>query len=98
MAATGTFSIDPAQISQSGAKFQQFSQDYRTNMMQLRSAIEDLGGCWKSEDYNQFVAIYQQNAEIIDQMSKAFASFGDILTTTSANVNTASEELRSTFK
>ena len=98
MAATGTYSIDPAKINESGLKFQQFSQDYRTDMMQLRSTIEDLGVCWKSEDYNQFVAIYQKNAEVIDQMSKAFASFGDILSTTSASANSASEELRSSFK
>lgn len=93
----GTFMMDPGQIQQSGARFQSFSQEYANCMNSLRSTIEDLGGCWKSEDYNQFVAIYQQNAETIDQMSRAFASFGEILTTTGANATQASEDLRSTF-
>ncbi len=98
MATTGTFSIDTARISQSGNRFQEFSHDYTQIMTNLRTTIEDLGGCWKSDDYNQFVSIYEQNSEVIDQMSKAFASFGEILTTTSQKVDAASEALRASFK
>ena len=76
MATTGTFSIDTARISQSGNRFQEFSHDYTQIMTNLRTTIEDLGGCWKSDDYNQFVSIYEQNSEVIDQMSKAFAMQG----------------------
>ncbi len=96
--ASGTFMMDPTQVQQSGSRFQEFSTEYANDMASLRSTIEDLGSCWKSEDYNQFVAIYQQNAETIDQMSKAFASFGEILTTTGANAVQASADLRSTFR
>lgn len=95
--AQGTFMMDPGQIQQSGARFQNFSNEYANLMNSLRSTIEDLGSCWKSEDYNQFVAIYQQNAETIDQMSKAFASFGEILTETGTVATQASEDLRSSF-
>ncbi len=96
--ATGTFSINPTQLNQSGGNFQNFSNDYRTYMTTLRKTIEDLGVCWKSQDYKEFLAIYKQNAETIDQMSKAFASFGEVLTTTSSDIVKKSEELRSTFK
>ncbi len=94
----GTFMMDPAAVQQSGTNFQNFSIRYSTEMNNLRNVIEDLGRCWKSEDYNQFLQIYQQNAEVIQQMSKAFASFGEVLTTTGTNAVQKSEDLRASFK
>ncbi len=89
----GTFSMDTAQVSQIGAKFQELSREYANDMTQLRSTIEDLGSSWKSEVYNKFVSVYEKNAETIDQMSKAFASFGDMLTSTSNEVNRITQDL-----
>ena len=89
----GTFSMDTAQVSQIGAKIQELSREYANDMTQLRSTIEDLGSSWKSEVYNKFVSVYEKNAETIDQMSKAFASFGDMLTSTSNEVNRITQDL-----
>ncbi len=89
----GTFSIDTSAVSQSGAKFQELSREYNNYMTQLRSTIEDLGSNWHSDVYNKFVSVYEKNAETIDQMSKAFASFGDMLTSTSNSVNRITQDL-----
>lgn len=98
MANTGTYEMNPGEVQKSGQNFQNFSSRYATEMNSLRSAIEELGRCWKSEDYNQYLAIYEQNAETINQMSKAFDSFGTILTTTSSNAAQASSDLQGSFK
>ena len=94
----GIFKMDTAKINESGAKFQEYSEEYRNLMTQLRTTVEDLGACWKAEDYQAFLAIYEKNAESIDQMSKAFASFGEILSTVSKNVDKASANLRADMK
>lgn len=98
MNGSGTFSIDTAQVGQSGAKFQEYSREYSNLMTQLKNTIEDLGSCWKGEDYTKFTAVYTQNAETIEQMSKAFASFGEILSSTSSDVNRLSQDLQDSFR
>jgi len=67
--ASGEFVMDTAQVKIIGSRFADFSSRYKNLMTQMRTTIEDLGTCWKSEDYNQFLSIYEQNSETIDQMS-----------------------------
>jgi len=95
--ASGEFVMDTAQVKIIGSRFADFSSRYKNLMTQMRTTIEDLGTCWKSEDYNQFLSIYEQNSETIDQMSRAYESFGEILTETGTNAEKASEDLRSSF-
>lgn len=95
--ASGTFMMDPQEVERSGERFKDLSEEYKQCMNKLNATVEDLGTCWKSEDYNQFKSIFEQNAETIKQMSEAFASFGNILSTTGSNAASESAELRSTF-
>ena len=94
----GTIFMNPEEVKRNGQRFKDLAADYKTNMNNLQSAIDDLATCWKSEDHDAFVAIYTKNKETIDQMGKAFDEFGSLLDTTGSNFANMTSEIQSAFK
>lgn len=95
---SGSYYMDTEEVKKIGAKFEMFSGEYDTLMKHLQAVVQDLGVCWKSEDYNKFLSVFEQHKETIDQMGKAYASFGEILTETGANAEKQSAELRDSIR
>ncbi len=91
------FGIDSSVVSTSGSRFQEFSEDYRTYMNELRTSIEALANVWKGEDYKKFKEIYERNSEVIEQMSKAFADMGNVFTDVAKQSDAAGERAQASY-
>lgn len=94
----GTIQIDPAAVQQNGQRFKELSTDYKSCMSNLQSTVDDLGTCWKSEDHDTFVSIYERNKETIDQMGRAFEEFGTLLDKAGSNFAKMTSEIQSSFR
>ena len=59
--------------------FKKFSHDYVFYMQDLKTAVEGIGAYGKDTDYNELCAIYEEYSEVIEQISKAFFMFNEVL-------------------
>lgn len=73
--------------------FKKFSHDYVVYMQELKNSVEGIGTFWKDTDYNELCAIYDESSEVIEQISKAFFLFNDMLSLESNTNNSEVKEM-----
>ena len=89
------FGMNTGAVSQSGNKFQRYSEDYEAQMNNLKKAISELGNSWHGEEYNQFLEDYEECERGLAQMKTAFNDLGEVLVSAANSTSNAQQDISS---